>query len=57
MNDVRFVLDYRALFQASIDVRSLGDSRTGSYTYDVWLYRIPLAATVDVSAKWAPQDA
>ena len=57
MNDVRFVLDYRALFQASIDVHSLGNSRTGSYAYDVWLYRIPLAATVDVSAKWAPQDA
>ena len=57
VNDVRSVSDYRSLFQASIDVHSLGDSRTGSYAYDVRLYRIPLAATVDLSAMWAPQDA
>ena len=57
VNDMRFVLDYRALFQANTDVHSLGDSRTGIYSYDVWLYRVPLVVTVDLSAKWAPQDA
>ena len=57
VNDMRFVLDYRALFQASTDVHSLGDSRTGIYAYDVWLYRVILVVTVDLSAKWTPQDA
>ena len=57
VNNVRFALDYHALLQGSTDINSLGDSRTGIYAYDVWLYRVPLAVTVDLSAKWAPQDA
>lgn len=56
VNDVRFVLDYRALFQANTDVHSLGDSRTGIYSYDVWLFRVPLVVTVDLSAKWNQHD-
>ena len=57
VNDMRFVLDYRALFQANTDIHTLGESRTGIYSYDVWLFRVPLVVTVDLSAKWIPQDA
>ena len=57
VNDMRFVLDYRALFQANTDIHTLGESRTGMYSYDVWLFRVPLVVTVDLSAKWIPQDA
>ena len=57
VNDMRFVLDYRALFQANSDIHILGESRTGMYSYDVWLFRVPLVVTVDLSAKWIPQDA
>ena len=35
VNDMRFVLDYRALFQANTDLHTLGESRTGMYSYDV----------------------
>ena len=42
--------------QAKNDVHSLGDSRTGIYSYDVWLFRVPLVVTVDLSAEWDPQE-
>ena len=47
-----FVLDYRALFQANNDVHTLGDSKTGMYSYDVWIWRVPIVVTVDLSAAW-----
>lgn len=56
VNDMRFVLEYRAMFQANTDVHALGESRTGIYSYDVWIWRVPLVVTVDLSAKWQPQD-
>lgn len=56
VNDVKFVLDYRALFQANNDIHTLGDSKTGIYSYDVWLYKVPMVITVDMSAKWDPQE-
>ena len=37
VNDMRFVMDYRALFQANNDIHTLGESKTGMYSYDVWL--------------------
>ena len=52
VNDMKFVLDYRALFQANNDVHTLGESKTGMYSYDVWLFQVPLVLTVDMSAKW-----
>ena len=47
-----FVLHSRALFQANNDVRTLGDSKTGTYSYDVWIWRVPIVITVDTSAPW-----
>ena len=34
------------------DIHTLGDSRTGCYSYDVWLWRVPIVVTVDMSAEW-----
>ena len=56
MNDQEFVLSQRALFQANNDVHTLADSRTGMYAYSVWLFRKPIVITVDMSAKWNPQE-
>ena len=52
VNDMQFVLDYRALFQANNDIHTLGDSKKGCYSYDVWLWRVPIVITVDMSATW-----
>ena len=52
-----FVLNYRALFQDNSDIHTLGDSRTGVYSYDVWLWRVPIVVTVDLSAAWDPAEA
>ena len=42
----------RALFQANNDIHTLGDSCTGAYSYDVWLWRVPIVVTVDMTAAW-----
>ena len=52
VNDMSFVLDYRALFQANNDVHTLGDSKTGMYSYEIWLWRMPIVIIVDLSAVW-----
>ena len=57
VNHVDFVLNYRALFQANNDIHTLGDSRTGVYSYDVWLWRVPIVVTIDLSAAWDPAEA
>ena len=38
------------------DIHTLGDSRTGAYSYDVWLWRVPIVVTVDLSAAWNPAE-
>ena len=35
---------------------ALGDSRTGVYSYEVWLWRVPIVVTVDLSAAWNPAE-
>ena len=57
VNDMRFILDYKAMFQANNDLHTLGESKTGMYKYDVWLFRIPLVVTVDMSASWDSDEA
>ena len=52
VNDMDFVLTQRALFQSNNDIHTLGESKTGMYSYKVWLYQVPLVVTVDMSAKW-----
>ena len=56
VNDMAFILNYRALFQANNDVHVLGESKTGMYSYEVWLWRVPLVVTVDLSAFWNPSE-
>ena len=46
----------RALFQANNDMHTLGDSKTGIYAYQVWLYKVPIVVTVDLSAYWEPSE-
>ena len=56
VNDMEFVLSQRALFQANNDLHTLGDSKTGIYAYQVWLYKMPIVVTVDLSAYWEPSE-
>ena len=56
VNDMKFILDYRAMFQANNDIHTLGDNKTGCYSYDVWLWRVPIVVTIDMSAEWDQQD-
>ena len=57
VNHMKFILAQRALFQANNDVHTLADSRTGIYSYSVWLYRVPIVVTVDMSAEWDENEA
>ncbi|CAL1165151.1 unnamed protein product [Cladocopium goreaui] len=52
VNHMDFILHESALFQANNDLHTLGASRTGIYSYSVWLFRCPLVVTVDLSAVW-----
>ncbi|CAJ1447485.1 unnamed protein product, partial [Effrenium voratum] len=52
VNHMDFVLNERALFQSNNDIHTLGSSRTGIYSYPVWLFQMPLVVTVDLSAEW-----
>jgi len=52
VNNMEFVLDHRALFQANNDMHTLGESKTGMYSYDVWIWKVPIVVTVDLSARW-----
>ena len=52
VNSMKFILDQRALFQANNDVHTLGESKTGCYSYSVWLHAVRIVVTVDMSAKW-----
>ena len=45
-----------SLFQANYDIHSLGESKTGMYADEVWLWKVPMVITVDLSAKWNPDD-
>ena len=58
VNSMRFILDNRALFQSNNDddVHILGESKTGMYAYDVWLFRVPIVVAVDLSAVWDPDE-
>lgn len=56
VNDAKFILDYRAMFQANNDIHTLGDSKTGMYAYDVWLFQVPIVVTVDMSARWDSEE-
>ncbi len=56
VNSMEFVLSQRALFQANNDVHTLGESKTGIYSYSVWLYQVPIVFTVDMSAVWNPHE-
>ena len=47
-----FVIDYRALFQANNDIHTLGKSKTGCYSYDVWLWKVRMVVTIDMTARW-----
>ena len=51
VNHMDFVLNERALFQSNNDIHTLGSSRTGIYSYLVWLFQMPLVVTVDLSAE------
>jgi hypothetical protein len=53
---MNFVLNYRALLQANNDIHVLGESKTGMYAYEVWIWRVPIVITVDMSASWDSEE-
>ena len=56
VSDMKFVLGQGALFQANADVHMLGENKTGMYSYDVCLFKLPVIETVDMSATRDPQE-
>ena len=56
LNDQQFVLDNRAVLQANNDIHTFAESKTGIYSYSVWLWRVPIIMTVDDRAKWNSED-
>ena len=52
VNNMDFVMKFRALLQANNDVHVLGTSATGVYSYRVWLWKVPVVLTVDTQATW-----
>ena len=50
VNDMECVVDYRAMFQAYNVIHVLGKSKTGTYSYEVCLDRVPIGITVDMNA-------
>ena len=56
VNDMKIVLHNRAVLQANNEIHTLAESKTGIYSYSVWLWRVPIVITVDDRAKWDPDD-
>ena len=56
VNNLDFMLNWRALMQANNDMRILGDSSTGMYAYHVWLWKVPIVLTVDTQAVWDSEN-
>ena len=48
-------VDFRVLFQTNNDIHTLGESKTGIYSY-VWLWSVPIVFTVDLRATWDPDE-
>ena len=53
---MKFILDHRATVQANNDIHVLGESKTGMYSYPVWLYCVPIVVTIDLTAKWDREE-
>lgn len=51
-NSMSFVLSQRALFQANPDFHRLGQSQTNIFSYQVYLFRVPIVITIDESTDW-----
>ena len=55
-NDQSFVLTQRALFQANPDFHRLSQSQTNIFSYQVFLFRVPIVLTIDESAHWDDEE-
>ena len=51
INDLQLVLDYRALLQSNLDLHKLGESQTGVFSYDVFLWAVPSVLTIDLDVE------
>ena len=56
VDDMKFILDHRATVQANNDIHVLGESKTGMYSYPVWLYCVPIVVTIDLTAQWDREE-
>ena len=48
INDLQLVLDYRAMLQSNVDMHRLGESQTGVFSYEVFLWALPTILTIDL---------
>ena len=51
VNDLQFILNNRALLQANAEDQYLGVTPSHSFSYEVWLHRIPIILTVDLEVS------
>ena len=42
--------------ETSLGLHTLGESKTGMYSYSAWLWRVPIVVTIDMSATWGPLE-
>jgi hypothetical protein len=49
------VLSQRALFQANPDFHRLGQSQTNIFSYQIYLFRVPIV-TIDESIDWDDEE-
>ena len=52
-----FVLKFRTLLQANVDMHMLGESATSIYSYSVFLWAVPVCITLDSDVDCAPFEA
>ena len=52
LNSSQLILSQRAMMQSNCDVHTLGQSKTGIYSYPVYLHAVPIIFAVDHSAEW-----
>lgn len=51
INSFEIILSLRALLQSNTDIHRLGESATGIYSYTVYLWAVPVLATLDLDVQ------
>jgi hypothetical protein len=52
--DWNLILTFRALLQANVDLHKLGETTTGAFSYEVFLWAVPICITLDLDVDMKP---